>query len=496
MPLTPLKLPDLVNLMNGQPTTNGWDVLCSYSMSHINTLLKSKYDAGKLVNEVKFSTDRQDPLTQTELNIAYDVLFGAPSLSFIAGSSGNATLTMPISGGSYTITEKGSATGRTSAIPANTYSIQGVFPLAAVNGTTGQVSQKGDVIVFDDGKTEESHVIIHFRNEKGANFKILPKPDPSRIDILETFFLPVLNQHFIDDVQEIDYSMAYVNNAPAQNGDRIFSPNAFVFATMGGDPDGVLSIYIQTKESGNPMGDPDPAFQPSNKEALPVPDGYTASLILSYGLITNGFISKQLSVEGFTSDFIPAAKGIMANVSKKASITAVDASGNSIFENHNYPGVSIPLTTYPLRLVIDSGAISVGFNGDCNDINWDSNTFGGGHWGKVDVNISMAKAPKPIAVTNNDINVPALDLTSGDFRINTSSHSCSIWETMAECSTVYPNYYNNLPISIPNLDVRIYGLNFFLETNVLAPGTKVVNIDDKAGVNTPHDFIIVGQLIG
>ncbi|RIE03626.1 hypothetical protein [Cohnella faecalis] len=125
------ELSDLVNLMEGRPSTNGWDVVCSYSVHQLNAFLKSQYEAGKLAREVVLTTEREDPITEMKYTVRYDIQFASPVLSFIAGRSGFATLTMPINEGSFARIIMADVEKRTIPIPGGRYSVQAIVPLAA-----------------------------------------------------------------------------------------------------------------------------------------------------------------------------------------------------------------------------------------------------------------------------------------------------------------------------------------------------------------------------
>jgi hypothetical protein len=65
-----LTLQELVTAMNGYPSTNGWDIVCSYTVAQLNQFLQTQYDAGKLAKKVSLSTECQDPLMGTDFTIS------------------------------------------------------------------------------------------------------------------------------------------------------------------------------------------------------------------------------------------------------------------------------------------------------------------------------------------------------------------------------------------------------------------------------------------
>ena len=276
-------LSDLVSSMNGKPSTNQWDIVCSYTVAQLNQFLQAQYEVGKLAKEVHLSTEREDPLMGTDFTISYNIQFASPQLGFISGRSGFATLEMPIKdGSSYSVTPKGAdKPTRTVSIPGGKYSVKAVVPLAAIRGDTGEIKEQGNIIEFSDGGSHDNHVIIHFKNEKGTSYEIVPKSDPQDKDTLETYFLPVLSQYFQTEINEIDYALSTVNNSQPPSGLSVFTPKSFAFASMGDGDSGVLSLYIQTSESNNPPGNASPSFQPGDSQVFPIPKSYTGSIVIS-----------------------------------------------------------------------------------------------------------------------------------------------------------------------------------------------------------------------
>lgn len=55
-------------------------------------------------------------------------------------------------------------------------------------------------------------------------------------------------------------------------------------------------------------------------------------------------------------------------------------------------------------------------------------------------------------------------------------------------------FVSNLP-TLPTPDLKMGSLDFFLTTNLLMPGQKVISIDSTVGLRVPHDFYIVGNVV-
>lgn len=494
------QLAELTSAMEGVPSTNGWDVACSYNASQLNTFLAAQYDAGKLAHEVQLSVERQDPLSGASYTIGYDIRFDTPKLSFIAGRSGFAQLVMPIDdGSSYSVTPQGAThPTKSTSIPGGTYSVTAIVPLGAVNGTTGEVSEQGSIITFSDDVAHQNSVILHFKTAGGTVYGITPTPGPADVDALVTYFLPVLQQYFQTQVDEVDYVLATVTNDQPPAGETVLTPASFAFASMGDGDLGVLSLYIQTKESGNPPGNAFPSFQPGDTAMFPIDDAHTASIILSNSLIEKGFLTPQFTASGFGATFDTPSDGIQAKLTSPGSVVAAGKSDNWIFGNDRYDGLNITLSDVPLQVDFRQGNLSLHWHATTSS-DWtqvESVPQGASaQYGTVDVAIDLNKGPIPLTLSDTDLTIASIDVSSSDFTVSTSAHGCKWYEVLVGCEEQVPDYYHNMTLQIPPISIALHGLDFFATTNVLAPGSRIIEIDGKAGVQTPHDFLIVGNVV-
>lgn len=497
-------LKTLISSMNGLPSTNNWDIVTSYSEKQLNTFLKNQYNAGKLAKKVELSTTRVSPLLGTQFSIDYSIYFESPKLSFIEGRSGFARLEMPIGKQSqYTITPKGDEhPTRKKEIPADTYSLKAIVPLAAIHGSTGQISELGDVVTFSSGNPEASHVIIHFNNQKGTSFSIDPAPKLGDKDILEIYFLPVIKEYFQTHIHAIDYALAGVNNEIPAKGDTVFTPKSFVFAAMGSSGSsgpGVLSLYIQTEQSGNPPGNPVPSFQPGGTAISPVPEKYTASIILSNVLIKNSFLKPQIEASGFSVNFVDTTKeAIKASLTKNTSVIVGESNGEIIDSSYYYDGLNLSMESNPVTLEINNSQITSKWSGMAKS-SWGNRTFietkSGGQNGTVNLSISMTKGPIVITVDNDGITIPDFTFKRSDFNVTPKAESCDFLQTAQGCVEIIPPFYTtDLNLQIPSIKLKLHGFNYFRETNLLAPGKELIDISSDAGLATPYDFLIVGHV--
>ena len=492
---------DLVKNMAGVDSTNGWDIVTSYTEKQLNSFLASQYDAGKLAKQVKLSNKRHDPLTGAQFTIAYTINFDSPKLSFIQGRAGYVNLLMPIGkNSSYTVTPQGAAKPtKTGEISGNKYSVKATIPLAAIAGDS-KVTDQGQVIAFSSGSAQKSHVVIHFKNEKGALYTLEPVPGPADKDILSTYFLPLLEQYFQTKVNEIDYALAGVSNETPAKGVTLFTPKSFVFTSSSYNKIGVLSLYIQTEQSGNPPGSQTPFFQPDTKALSPVPDGFTASMIFSYALMTKGFLEPQLKTSGFAVAFPASTQGVKATLKKDVSVIGDGKKSSFIIKDYSYKELSISLNNYPLNLTILNGKVSVDWSGETTSkwSNLEGSDEGAGitiNNGKVKITIDMEEGPKDIAVNNKGLTIPDFTFNKSNFSVHTKACSCKWYESLSGCKTDVPDYYKkDMKLEIPAINFSLHGFDYFRETNLLTPGKTAININSKEGVATPHDFLIVGDV--
>jgi hypothetical protein len=507
-PKAPATLPamaDLVNAMRGADSTNGWDVVCSYTVAQLNSLLQAQYDAGALAKEVSLSTKTTDPLTDEDYTVSYDLRFSSPALSFIAGRSGFATLTMAIQdGSSYTVTPDGGQP-KTKPIPGGKYNIEAVVPLAAMQGDDGPINNAGDVITFADGDSSLHHIIIHFKNEKGLTFQLNPPAAPQDKSALAITMMPLLVEYFTDNIKEIDYALTSITNAKPPDEDVTLTPKSFVFASWGAEDEGGtgavggLSLYIQTEGSGNQPGDANPSFQPDDRSIMPIPGGFTASIILSYDLMIQ-FFKASLQKDSFDVSVNTATDGISLELKSDESVVVVKSKdGSTIFGSNEYKGLKISMNDYPLNLLMKDSNIELAWQGKAKS-DWiqveNVGEYDSAQYGTVDVTVTLNKAPVPLgALSEKDITLVNISIDKSDFSTHAKARSCSIGHKLLGCVDSVPDFYKDLDLKIADINLEIPNLNFFATTNLLSPGAHVIHIDSGSGIQTPHDFLLVGQVI-
>lgn len=357
---------DLLQAMTGHASTNKWDIVCSYNADIINNILKEKYGRQWTVAaEVRLKGSYEDPF-RGEVMLDADLVLHEPELQFIAGTSNVCRLSMPIVSGLYTLTPKDDpGKAELCSIDPNVLQVAADFPLAAVSGDTEEVHDGTQPIVFKDSTITAQQVFLHFKNVSETTFDIVPVPSekedaPEKAICQENIrpeIIMLIARFFKEKVSEIDYPMGEISNAAIKTDVITIHPKSFIFSLLAPDhktPDNssavCLNLYIQSAESGNPPGDANPSFRPAGNTISPVPDGYTASLILS-----GDFMGKlMVSYWNKETKFCLNADGF----SIQLNIGAIYCYPGYYYDNCDYfDGITVPNT--PAKLSFSQDKLNV-----------------------------------------------------------------------------------------------------------------------------------------
>lgn len=513
--IQPLDYDSFVENLNGAiGVTNDWDVVCSYSVDALNNILKDQHDRKTLVTNLKLSTPPQrdiDPpheLFSTE----YDLNLDTPVLKFVAGSSGSAILTMPILGSStYNIKDSKGNVLETDPISAG-YSLVASVPLAAITGNNA-VSVSGDVITI--GNADSAKIVLHFKSSL-TNFSIQPEPKNSdgsiNTALTDKDMLDGVLQYFQYQVGELDYCLTEVSSSSASNPAGItIQPSSFVMAS----DQNTLSLYIQTANSGNPVGNPNPAFQPNGREMLPIPQGYQASLIFSRQFVENVYLVPLLKA-GREYSFASQTDGIGMTFNSNSPPVTYDMSTGTRISGDFYIDTlvmdfSTPALAYNISFNKSQGQISWNFG---QTLNWHGDETmpdGSGGWtkegkkGSCSVSISLNKE---ISLANVDQRTLTIDCSvtsqpktppdpyrnAGDYNVTCANNGdIDFWGPV---SGSVSDLANIARAGLPNeLNLNFGSLNFFAVTNLLFPGRQVLNIDAVKGISIPGDLLLVANIV-
>jgi hypothetical protein len=166
------------------------------------------------------------------------------------------------------------------------------------------------VISFDDNKDSDIHIVFDFSNDSGlAAFSVIISPtytgdDKSITDLFTDSLQRKLMARMQDPtyVSSIQLALATVQNKQIPSA-LYLTPESVAFSVYTNSKDGksglgCLSIYIKTVDSGFDKGNTSRSFTlpgTANTNSYPIPQSYTASLIIRHDLFAQKFLRDSLA---------------------------------------------------------------------------------------------------------------------------------------------------------------------------------------------------------
>ncbi|KAG9251649.1 uncharacterized protein F5Z01DRAFT_692057 [Emericellopsis atlantica] len=342
-------------------------------------------------------------------------------------------------------------------------------------------------------------------------------------------FRGVANSYFKDGSDKIDileYAMATIKNIPEYNGavTADLTPVSFRFATFKTDlqEGAALSLFIQTlsgSNSGTQMDLQGRWIGSWTKHGIsPLPAGYTASILINPHLAYEAMLKPGLEKNGeFTVESIMANKE--GGISFSARYQQTWSVGTTYYD---YKG-----KVYECRLWID------GWYADLKNtdsapvakVDWEFSVDNkwkdtsrherpeafGNHILFMEENMrTQYKLHKDlglhIQVTDKNF---TFDINTDDLHtlwdINTSPRDAD-GDWFDRASTAMNNFVSASPPDAihkkreewmsglrPSIDFNAVGLGFFLTTNLLNPGAKIIKLDPNV-LRIPRDIVLVGDV--
>ena len=103
---------------------------------------------------------------------------------------------------------------------------------------------------------------------------------------------------------------------------------------------------------------------------------------------------------------------------------------------------------------------------------------------------SIDDSELPSYVVSLDASIAASDWDTPVY----TSPDLSGWQKIAGETDWKPDFVvDNLP-ALPTMNFKLIDFNFFMTTNLLLPGSKVITFDKDPGVRFPRDLYVVGQV--
>jgi hypothetical protein len=217
--------------------------------------------------------------------------------------------------------------------------------------------EAGQTVVLGE-KTSGSKIVFHFKSQNSVyNVTLAPGVTDKRKEDTHMADLGPRIATYFQELNSLDYAVAGVQQPKNEaDRDRVLTPESFVFTTQGSSP-GVLCVYIKTRGSGNNVGWTAPHFQPNNNNVLPIPQGFTTSIIIRHDLFSEKYLIPQLQTQ-------VAPGGLLHQLDK---------------DNNFANGFRYLLQLNPSALK--------------------NNKFGSGPWHNWDLNIDYAFTDPPLALT-------------------------------------------------------------------------------------------------
>lgn len=495
---------DLVKAMAGQLTTNNWDVVCCYNETKINALLSEKYQQGHLVSQVVFQCTYHDDLFDLDVTISAELTLKEPQLQFQLGERYLCLLTMPIEAGTYTMSSSDGRFKKTD-IPKEALMVTCLVPMAAISGDSA-VHSGGQVVVFDDALTM-AQVILHFNNTEETVFDVKPMPNAEQqaagLDLLKPQIKPAiidqLKRFFKDNVREIDYAVGGVAKVTSPAGQVTLQPKSFIFSASKPDvkTDGTLNLYIQTQNSGNPQGDMVPAFQPGGTSMLPIPDGYTASMIVSADLLLKTYVQPQFKALGWTVSSKAVGEGVEVQLAKSDGVRIPGVHKMGVDQEWSQD-VNVSFQSNPFTVLLNKNNLNVTWNFQ-QDVRWTSDfvcvqTGDVTHEdGVIQVNASCNKLFPLKVAAGSELHFD-FTLAQSDFSAGTTRKSGGCPDFLSSAGDIGSQIQASVLPKIGTFSFNLNNIDVFSVSNLLFPGKNIFNIDAQEGFHVPRDLILFGNV--
>lgn len=486
-------------MINGKSsTTQHWDVLCSYDISKVNEIFIVEHAKNPIFGNTKFTYTRNVPGIVSYTR-HYDIKLGDPIIEFIDGQNGQCEVRLPIASGSSVETTIDGKSPSTSSFPKG-YNIKMVVPLANITGNTTNMS--GDVIVFS--KKDES-VVLHF-SAVGANSTVQYEPLLNNGSSLQAE-LEDLISGFKGNIKDVDYDITTIKQDAAVSGHPIMlTPKSFVFTSSGQGGAGVLNIWIQTNESGQPEGiAPNPVFQINDNRYSPIPQNCTASVIFAKELIKHIYLTPALQKVSSSVTYTDTSHYGDVGIGIEISLPKYTKSYSKANRGLDYADI---FTCDDLVVDFNSSPIFINLIKDTAQITWhwtqtlsysrsQSYYFSGGPpistEGKNQVTASINKTT-PITSNNSEfevnVSVDSTDIVVETKYIDTSSWLDYLVGVFGEDNVTLKNDVKSTIQNLAKMTIGFGGLNFFAEANIIFNG-PVFHTKD---VGFAGDILLIGDI--
>ncbi|CAI6333540.1 unnamed protein product [Periconia digitata] len=528
-------------------STDNWDVVVSYSLDKLNELLGKlwKTDA-PFKSTISTQTNEYYMMLGTTYTVNWEMTLGSPSLSFDPyGDNATAVLTMLVNGW-YQVADQLDSEGKViktfdkKPFPVDQLVLKAAVPLAMVKADTLTsdliITGGSKSVTFIDKPGQKAYVVFNFAHEGiGAQYSveaINPATETPDLTNLSTKLSKWIRDQ--NKVPSIKCALAEVT-AETQPAIYCLTPQSCAFSIYapqnagdGHQNAGCLSVYINTKETGNEPGADIRSFKfPSNEEeTYPIPLNYTASIIIRHRVFAEAFFIKSLkdlrNSDGKQLLFHKVIlkdsnKGLALNcfINRSAAAEWSDKSLFGLLTRTSYTHSLIYLTlkymSFTKHILISKIEQKLDFGSDYypveltiegNNAHWYYNFYENlkwidlPTWGTVTYRVWLDKRQQVFTSANDEGVQAHMQLESKDW---TTFHHGDDPETkewlLGKRQEIPKDSVKELDsIAMPTVD-SYAGLRYFSTTNVFAPGRHMLKVDDVSAVHLPYDLVILGNLV-
>ncbi|GJJ09110.1 hypothetical protein Clacol_003332 [Clathrus columnatus] len=496
--MSPSDLSNIVAKMKTQAsTTLGWDVVVNYGEIELNNLLAAAYEAdstgNKAITEFRCKVTSTDDETGDDHNIDYTFEFGPPSITFLETDKGAmCSLTIPVMGGKAI---KDGNQDKAQDIGTNVYTITlNNLLLATAKGgvTDDEVSSENPTpydkpFVFSTSSEESGIVFIDFEaSDKdlavditftGPDVCKLNDTDPNckgrspLVDSHKELISGGIKHELLTTYKHVIYELARTNNKKPSGGIKLV-PKSFMFASfVPDDGETILSLFIQTRDTNNGIQ----SRLNSNWNVLwgttlgcpPIPSGSTAS-----GLYLSVDTKERLEEPEYTvwDDPLLITYHSAINVLLPKLQLTLEQDPTS------KPGFCRGSWSYEYRFSWSAAVVGLGESrGSATVQNTLNDNF-------------------PIKISEDYKLTLNFKVLKDDWSVKVIPDSTDFWDQLGGGSDQTPTWILSMNIGIPDLEINMGSLDYFLTTNLLLPTRKVIDIDTELGLQIPGDFFIVGNV--
>ncbi|GJJ09107.1 hypothetical protein Clacol_003329 [Clathrus columnatus] len=315
----------------------------------------------------------------------------------------------------------------------------------------------------------------------------------------------IIRSQFLTKYKHIIYELARTNNSKPVEGIKLV-PKSFMFATHKPDEgETILSLFIQTGDTNNGLQ----SRLNSNWDTLwgttlacpPIPSGKTASVILAKNTIFTSMIEPGLKNQGYSGELDNTTRSLQIQIDTKKEIHEPEDKKSSMYSSTTYH-TAINVVLPKLQLVLeqnpsDKPAYCRGSWSYKYKFSWDEYSAlgdGSDRNGSVTVENTLDEDTYPVKLENEYTLEVNFKIRKEKWKVTATPDSQSFWDIINGGSTKVPSWTKDLNVFLPEMNIDMGSLDFFLTTNLLLPSREVIDIDTKLGVQVPGDFYLVGSV--